>query len=283
MKNIFLFIRRYFTFLSFLLLQVMSIVLLSNASKSHQSFFSSAANELTGRINNQYSGFREYFSLKETNKMLALENARLRNELGSNYVPVSEGKKVIIDSLIKDSTGRFRKFTVLPARVVGNSYTLQTNFLTLERGSKDGVIKGMAVTGPEGIVGVVVEVSPGYCKVMSLIHRNSKVSAMLKRDLNTGSLEWDGNDPTYLTLKNVTKGAKVVKGDTVLTSNYSANFPPKMMIGTVAEISSESASNFYTLKIKSATNFFNIQYVYLIANARYVEQTQLESNTGKNP
>ena len=215
--------------------------------------------------------------------MLALENARLRNELGSNYVPVSEGKKVIIDSLIKDSTGRFRKFTVLPARVVGNSYTLQTNFLTLERGSKDGVIKGMAVTGPEGIVGVVVEVSPGYCKVMSLIHRNSKVSAMLKRDQNTGSLEWDGTDPTYLTLKNVTKGAKVVKGDTVLTSNYSANFPPKMMIGTVAEISSESASNFYTLKIKSATNFFNIQYVYLIANARYVEQTQLESNTGKNP
>jgi rod shape-determining protein MreC len=92
---------------------------------------------------------------------------------------------------------------------------------------------------------------------MSLLHRNSKVSAMLKKDNSAGSIEWDGIDPGYLIMKNVTKGSKIAKGDTVLTSNYSANFPPKLMIGTVAEISSESSSNFYTLKIKTATNFFS--------------------------
>ncbi len=283
MKNIFLFIRRYFTFLSFLLLQVIAIVMLSSASKSHQSFFSSAANEVTGSINKQYSGFREYFTLKETNRSLTAENARLKNLLASNFYPVNDGKKYVVDSLVKDSTGRFRKFTYLPARVVGNSYSSQANFITIERGSDEGVKKGMAVTGPDGIVGVVVETSPHYSKVMSLIHRNSKVSAMLKKDNSSGSLEWDGTDPGYLTLKNVTKGAKVTKGDTVLTSLYSANFPPRLMIGTVAEIASESASNFYSLKIKTATNFFSIQYVYLIENVRYAEQMQLESNTPKNP
>lgn len=283
MKNIFLFIRRYFTFLSFLLLQVAAIVMLSGASKTHQSFFASAANEVTGGINKQYSGFREYFTLKETNRSLVAENARLKNLLASNFFSVTDGKKYVVDSLVKDSLGRYRKFTYLPARVVGNSYTSQANFMTLERGSEEGVRKGMAVTGPDGIVGVVVETSPHYSKVMSLIHRNSKVSAMLKRDNNTGSLEWDGIDPGYLTLRNVTKGAKVSKGDTVVTSTYSANFPAKLMIGTVAEIASESASNFYSLKIKTATNFFNIQYVYLIENLRYAEQVQLESNTPKNP
>lgn len=279
MKNIFLFIRRYFTLLSFLLLEVMAIVLLSNASKSHEAFFSGAVNNLTGRFNQTYSGMRGYFGLKETNRQLAAENARLRNMLAVNFQSPDTSVKQVSDTLVRDSTGRVRKFTFLPARVIGNTYTLQANFLTLERGSAQGVEKGMAVTGPEGIVGVVVETSPNISKVMSLLHRNSRVSAMLKKDNSAGSIEWDGSSPSFLTLKNVTKGAKVAKGDTVVTSNYSSNFPGSLMIGTVAEISSESASNFYTMKVKTATNFFNLQYVYLIKNARYGEQVQLESNT----
>ncbi len=266
-----------------MLLEVFCIVLLSNASKSHQTFFASAANEITGRVDKRYNNLRSYFSLQETNRMLALENTRLKNLLASNFAEINNGKKYEIDSLIKDSLGYFRKYTFLPAKVVGNTYTLQTNFLMLERGEAQGVKKGMAVTGPQGIVGVVVETTANYSKVMSLLHRNSKVSAMLKKDNNTGSLEWDGSDPNYLTLRNVTKGAKVSKGDTIITSNYSANFPSQMMIGTVATISAESSSNFYTLKIKTATNFFSVQYVYLIENARFAEQVQLETQPVKSP
>ncbi len=257
--------------------------MLSNSSKSHQSFFSSAANEVTGRIDEQYSGFREYFTLKETNRQLAEENAKLRNQLTANFISPDTSKKHWVDTLVKDSSGHYRKFTWLPARVVGNSYALQANFIYIERGSNQGVKKGMAVMGPQGIVGVVVETNNNFSKIMSLLHRNSKVSAMLKKDNTTGSLEWDGTDPSYLTLRNVSKGAKVAKGDTVLTSNYSANFPSQLVIGTVAEIASESASNFYTLKIKSATNFFSVQYVYLIENVRYAEQVQLETTLSKNP
>ncbi len=283
MKNIFLFIRRYFTFLSFLLLQVLAIILLSNASKTHEAFFSSTVNELTGNVNLQYNGLRGYFGLKETNRQLAMENARLRNMLITNFQAPDTSQKIVTDTLVSDSTGRLRKFTYLPAKVIGNTYTLQANFLTLERGSAQGVEKGMAVTGPEGIVGVVVETSANFSRVMSLLHRNSKVSAMLKKDNSTGSVEWDGVDPTYLILRNVTKGAKVTKGDSVLTSTYSANFPSHLLIGTVANISSETQSNFYTLKIKTATNFFNVQYVYLIKNVLYAEQVQLETNPPKTP
>ena len=283
MKNIFLFIRRYFTFLSFLLLQVLAIVLLSNASKTHQSFFASAANEFTGSIDKRYSNLRSYFGLKETNRLLAEENARLRNLLPANFLAINNGRKYGVDSLIKDSLGHVRKFTFLPAQVIGNTVTLQANFLTLERGSAQGVKKGMAVTGPEGIVGVVVETSANYSRVMSLLHRNSKVSAMLKKDNSAGSIEWDGSDPSYLTLRNVTKGAKVSRGDTVVTSNYSANFPSHLMVGTVAAISADPSSNFYTLKIKTATNFYSIQYIYLIENVRYAEQVQLETNPVKTP
>jgi rod shape-determining protein MreC len=145
------------------------------------------------------------------------------------------------------------------------------------------VKKGMAVMGSTGIVGVVVAVSENNAKVMSLLHRSSRVSAMLKKDNTAGSIEWDGADPSYLILKNIPKSSKVNKGDTVLTSTYSANFPSHLMVGTVSSVVADASSNFFTLKIKTGTNFFALQYVYLVNNAGYAEQMNIENSTEKNP
>lgn len=255
--------------------------MLSRNSQTHEAFFASTANEVTGKINAQFDNFYSYFTLREINKQLALENAKLRNSLQSNLIAPDSTKKIYFDSSTKDSLNRYRKFTYLPARVVANTVTSQTNYLTLERGSLQGVKKGMSVISPLGIVGVVIDVSENYSRVMSLLHRNSKVSAMLKKDNSFGSIEWDGVDPTYLTLKNISKGAKVVKGDTIITSTYSANFPSNLMIGTVADFAVDPTTNFYSLKVKTATNFFAIQYVYLVENVHYAEQIKLESSKQK--
>jgi rod shape-determining protein MreC len=279
LRNIFLFIQRYFTFISFLMLQIVCIVLLTRSSKSHDTFFSTAANEVTGRINRQYSGVTQYFALRETNRLLAEENTQLRNLLKDNFIDTVAKQITMADSTMRDSSGRTRKFSFLPAHVIGNTVTLQYNYLTIERGSLQGVKKGMAVTSPQGIVGVVVEVGPNISRIMSLLHRKSKVSAMLKKDGVAGSLEWDGDDPSYLILTDIPKSSAIKPGDTVLTSTYSANFPPKLPIGTVNKISSDAESNFYTLRIKTAVNFFSIQYVYLIDNVYYQEQMDLEQTT----
>ena len=219
--------------------------------------------------------------MQETNRLLALENAALRNALPANFQNPDSSFVNAKDSTLKDSLGRVRKYTYLPAKVIGNTYTLQNNYLMLERGSLQGIKKGMSVIGPSGIVGVVVETSDNISKVMSLLHRSSKVSAMLKKDNSAGSIEWDGADPNYLILKNVTKSAKITKGDSVVTSTYSANYPSHLLIGTVVSVLADPSSNFYSLKVKTATNFFTIQYVDVIGNARYNEQLNLE-NSGKN-
>lgn len=255
---------------------------LNNSSKTHQVFFTAASNEITGRFDKQYNNWRYYFSLKETNDQLVAENARLRNLLPANFQPIDSSRKNIIDSSLKDSLGKMRKYTVFPAKVIGNTITLQSNFLTLERGSLQGVKKGMAVISTSGIVGVVVAVSENNARVMSLLHRNSRVSAMLKKDNVSGSIEWDGADPNYLLLKNIPKSSKVTMGDSVLTSTYSANFPSHLLIGTVHSIVADATSNFYTLKVKTATNIFSIQYVYLVENIRYAEQVNIEATPEKN-
>jgi rod shape-determining protein MreC len=141
----------------------------------------------------------------------------------------------------------------------------------------------MAAISPDGsIVGIVVEVGENYSKIMSLLHRNSKVSAMLKRDKVAGTVEWDGSDPEILTLKNISKSAAPKLGDTIYTSPYSASFPPQLMVGRVTQIIADPASNFLTLNLKSSTNFYNLEYIYLVENKRMAEQLGIEKNKEPN-
>jgi rod shape-determining protein MreC len=119
---------------------------------------------------------------------------------------------------------------------------------------------------------------------MSLLNRKSKVSGMLKKGFTSGDIEWDGADPQYLTMKKVTKSAQVAKGDSVLTSNIAnLTFPPGILVGTVAQVENDpDGGSYYLLKIKTATNFFNLQYAYLVENVQWQEQKTLEDKTPKN-
>ena len=283
MKNIIGFIRQNFTFFTFLILQIVSLVMLSSYSKSHQTFFGGMTNQVIGDINTRYNNWSYFFSLKKTNALLTAENVALRNQLAQNFVPFDSTKKLGTLILRKDSLEKTRKFYYYPAKVVGNTFTLQKNYITIERGALQGVKKDMAAISPDGsIVGIVVEVDDNYSKIMSLLHRNSKVSAMLKRDKVAGTVEWDGSNPDILTLKNISKSASPKIGDSVLTSPYSASFPAQLMIGRVTKVVVDPASNFLTLELKSASNFYNLEFIYLVENKRMNEQLNLEVNKTPN-
>lgn len=286
MKNIIAFVRAYFNFLVFLALQVYCIVLITKHSKPHEVYYGGVASSITGNINAKVSSVYNYFGLNEVNKSLAAENARLKDSLRSSKLnmnsPVVMGDSIWKATHSADTTSNMpQKYHYLPALIVRNDINSQFNFLTLEIGSKQGAYKGMGVVGPDGIVGEVVDVNNNYAVVMSLLHRKSIVSAMLKKDKNTGTIEWDGVDPTILTLRNIPKSAKVTKGDTVVTSTYSSIYPPYLSIGYIESVKPDNSSNFYILKVKTATNFFNIQHAYAISNYRYAEQKSIEQSKQK--
>ena len=283
MKNIIGFIRQNFTFLSFLILQIVSLFMLSSYNKTYQTFFGGWSNQVTGNINKQYNSWSYFFNLRNTNAALIAENAALRNQLGQNFVPFDTTKKAGTLVLRKDSLEKTRKFFYYPAKVVGNTFTLQKNYIIIERGALQGVKKDMAAISTDGsIVGVVVEVNDNYSKIMSLLHRNSKVSAMLKKDKIAGSIEWDGDNPSVLVLKNISKSAAPKIGDSVITSPYSSNFPSQLMIGRVSSIIKDPSSNYLTLNVKSTTNFYNLEYIYLVENKRMADQKNIEKNEPKN-
>ena len=99
MRNIFLFIRKYFNFLFFVVLQVVALSFLLRYNKFHEAAFMGVANEFTGRISEKYSNVEYYFHLKKTNEALVKENERLNNMLRSNFAPVDTSSQLVIDTL----------------------------------------------------------------------------------------------------------------------------------------------------------------------------------------
>jgi rod shape-determining protein MreC len=281
MRNIIAFIRQFFNFFLFLVLMGISLGILISYNQTYQAVFSNVANEATGKVGAQYNSIEYYFRLKKTNEALVAENAELRGLLKQSFEGPDTSSVIKIDSLLKDTLGRVRKFRFLPAKIVNNDISDQNNYITLYRGSKQGVTTDMGVIGPQGIVGRVILVSDNYCRVMSLLNRNTKVSAMTKKGFYTGLADWDGKDPRYITLHNIPKSAKVKVGDSILTSNLSGSFPPGIMVGTVAAIQGDPGSGFYELKIKTSTDFYSLQYAYLVDNVIWAEQKQLEAKTPK--
>lgn len=286
MKNIFLFIRRFFTFFTFLILQVLCISFLVKYNDSYKVAYSDVAHSFTGSIQKRYNNVQYYFDLKKTNEGLAQQNASLRQAIGILTRSADSLSKdrlyLMIDSLNRDTLGNVRKYQYYEAKVVNNSVTGENNFITIEKGANQGIEKNMAVTGPNGIVGQVVAVSPNYSVVMSLLNHNSRVSGMLKNNQVAGIIEWDGRKANELTLNNIPKHTKIKIGDTVLTSNLSSNFPEALMVGRVLKVTNgEASSNYYDIKVATATDFYNLQYVFVIKNIFLNEQKALEAKEPK--
>jgi rod shape-determining protein MreC len=279
MRNIFLFIRRYFNFLSFLALQALALSFLFRYNKFHEAAFAGVANEITGRVNEQYNTIDYYFKLKRANENLVKENVALREMLRSNYQPADTTQRLVVDSIRVDSLKPFQRYVYREAKVVGSFITTQTNFVTIHRGSNQGVRPDMAVIGSNGVVGRVVNTSANFSTVMTMISRQFKVDGKLKNSGERGSIGWDGQNPRIVHMRNIPKSVQVQKGDSVLTSELSSIFPPNILIGTVDSVMNDPSTNFYNLRLKTGTNFSTVQFVYVVQNTQAEEQQKLENAT----
>lgn len=276
MRNIFIFIRRYFNFILLLLLQGFSIYLIVRYNKFHNAVASGFMNEITGKVNTQYNKIDYYFQLKRTNAQLVQDNERLRNLLKENFDRPDTSSKIVTDSIPVDTLGNYRTWLYQSAKVVSSSVSAQNNFIVLGRGAAQQLKKDEGVIDPNnGVVGIITDVSDNFAVVMSLLHKDSKISAKLKTGGEAGQVVWDGKDPNRLSLTDIRKSTKVAKGDTIVTSGFTTTFPYGLLIGTVEEIIPDKSTNNFIIRIRSAANFYRLQYVYAIDNFNKQEINRL--------
>jgi rod shape-determining protein MreC len=276
MRNIFLFIRIYFNFLFFLFLMGLSFYMLFSYNRYHNTVYSGVANEITGKISKQYNNVEYYFQLKRTNDSLVKANEGLYNRLREDYEIADTVSKTVIDSLTIDSLRKQRKYLYMQAKVIRNSVSQPNNYIELHRGSLQGIHPDMGVIDiNNAVIGTVMDVSDNYAVVMSLLHEQSNLSARLKKTGETGTVVWDGKISDILILKDISKTVKISSGDTVVTSGFSDKFPAGLLIGYVKDIINDKSLSTYIVRIKTAANFENLQYSYIISNLQKDEPAQL--------
>lgn len=270
MKNLWFFILKYHAFFLFIVFETAAILILINNNNYQQATAVNSANNFFGSIYSSYSNLTDYFNLRSTNDSLAFENQQLRNQINADFYDNNVVSKTRTDSLL------LQQYTYMNAKVVNNTTAYRNNYITLNRGSKHGVKKGMGVIANSGVVGIVKDVSEHFCTVISLLHKDTRISAQLFSTKDIGSLIWEGVDPRKATLVFIPNHVEVTVGDKVTTTGFSL-FPEGILIGIVTSSEIKSGESFIDVDVYLSTDFQNLRYVYIVENKLALEQQKLES------
>lgn len=258
MQQIINFVIRNKTFLLFLLLFGLSLALTIQSHSYHKSKFISSTNFLTGGIYNTSNNIRAYFNLRKQNEILIEENNKLKSILynfHNNDEILTE-----IDSTIH------KKFEFKTATVIKNSYSNTKNYLTLDKGTNNGMMQDLGVITSKGIVGIIDNTSPNYSRVISILNTKSRINAQLEASNHIGSLIWNTKSPEFVQLTDISKFAPVNIGDTIVTGGQSTIFPKGIPIGTVDSFSLDISGDTYSINVKLFNDMADIGHVYVITN-----------------
>ena len=256
---------------------IMSLALLFRSNPFQQSVYLTSANGTVATISKSVNGASNYFHLKEINEDLHHQNAvqkaeilALREQLNNLELQygVKPGSEV-------SGNGNY---SFISAHVISNSVVNPSNYITIDRGSADGIEPYMGVMDMNGVVGIVDAVNTHSARIMSMLHPDTKITCELKGNGNFGLLVWDGKTTDHAILKDLPKVDDYHVGDTVVTSSSSLSFPQGFMVGVVESVSpTTKEDNCMTLIVKLSCKITKLSNVHIIKNNMKEELKQLES------
>lgn len=276
MRNLLNFLVKYNYWFLFILLEATSFVLLFRFNRYQQSVFFTSANAAAGKLYEARSGITSYFHLKEVNEDLLDRNMLLEQRIATLEDELAALQSDTADFRSLDSIPPQTAYTLRKAHVIKNSLNRQDNYLTLDRGEDDGIRTEMGVVDAKGVVGIVYKTTPHYALVISLLNSKSSLSCKIQGSDYFGYLKWEGGDARYAYLRDLPRHARFDVGDTVVTSGYSAVFPPGLLVGYIDEMSDSHDGLSYLLKIRLATDFGQVNDVRVLSVNGQGERKQLE-------
>lgn len=306
MRTLLQILKRYWTFILFILLLLLSLKLTSNRNSMMGNDILSSSNRLSGFFYDKQYSIVQYFRLKSVNDSLLQENAHLRNLLAQNsssdtfqdmmvtipILGVDSSKKnipITTDTSQKENNLNTRKFGerkvikyaeyhYISARVINNTIAHEKiNFITINRGREDGIEPNMPVVTYNGIVGRVAYVSDHYATIVTVLSEGRTYNAKLM-DGSSYKINWDVGSSNSVSMLNVQKISDVQVGDTIFTAEYSI-FPEGIMVGTVASISEDEKTHSKNIRILLSTDFRKLDFVYVVKNGLDKEKNDLEKQT----
>lgn len=270
MLNLWRFVSKYNAFFFLIIYLTISFALLIRNNDFQRASTFNSSNQIIGSIYQKVNSINKYLDLNLVNDSLAKENIRLRSQLKSSFLDDSVISNTVIDTVHKV------KYEYILAEVVNKSITSRNNYITINRGSKEGIKKGMGVIGPSGVVGIVWNVSENFASIQSVLHEDTRITSSIEGTPYFGPLIWEGKDPSIVTLTDIPNQLNLKPKAKVITSGLGVIFPKGILIGTVLKAGVKGGGSFLDISVKLATNFYALQYVYVIKNNFQAEQEMLE-------
>ncbi|MBK8625031.1 MAG: rod shape-determining protein MreC [Saprospiraceae bacterium] len=268
MYNVIQLFAKYGAHILFIILEVVCFALIINYNKTQKDIFLNSSNVFAAKLSEQQNKILQFTNLKAQNDSLMRENATLiENIITSEYLT---DKIPAADSLLN-------QYTLIPTIISSTTIHKRNNYLTLNKGYREGIRSDMGVIAShKGIVGIVRNISENYSQVISLLHSQTKISCAIKNRMGHGSLVWKNMDPLRMTLESIPKHETIAIGDTVITSGYSTMFPKGILVGKIETYNVIPGSNSYNITVKLFNDLTNIKYAYVIQNRFAAEQATLE-------
>lgn len=267
----------------FVLLEIVSLTLVYRNNAYQRNIIFSSANVLTGHIASVSGYVTSYLNLREINKELLERNGQLEMNLLElqDKLDMIVADTVMFAGYAPDSTEQF-PYSFAMAEVVNNSASHLSNYITVNKGRKDGIVPDMGVVSERGVVGIVSTVSDNFSVIIPLLNPKFRLSCKVLGSSYFGSLSWKGRDARYANLEELPRHVEFKKGDTIVTSGYSKIFPAGIIVGLVFDFKKQHDDNFYSLEVELATDFQSLNNVRIIRNYRQEEQMDVEQQAKKN-
>ena len=260
MQNLLKILLRYSNFLVFIALEVAAFLLISLNNAYPRSAILSTANDWVAWQNEMVSEVSGYFSLRSQNEQLAAENAALRNQICS-----------------MKSADSIPAMHYMPAKVVQMTTGKLHNYLTIDKGSKDGIVRGQGIRNSDGAVGIIRTVGTNYSVVLPIINTHTNLSCRFAKNDYLGTLKWDGKDSRFAQLADVAAHMVVNEGDTIVTSGLSPALPEGIPVGIVENSVLKEGDSYHTIRVRLHTNFKRLKYVEVVQNTHQHELEELQN------
>jgi rod shape-determining protein MreC len=251
-------IRQFRDYFLLIALVIVSLTMVSNSDINRLGGYRSFVIASIGKLQEFFSWVPNPAALQSENRSLRELNLYLSTEVMKNRTAQLKNEKFRKMLDFKDKAD----IPMLSAEVVGKSVIEMRNYITIDRGSNDGVQQGMIVRTDAGLVGMVIAAESSYSLVEVIKNRHVKVSSKVLRNGIGGILAWTGND--YFELKNIPSSFDIVQGDILVSSEYTNKYPADVPIGIISKVSNKGNSLFQHIEVKAFADYETLEQVFVV-------------------
>ncbi len=268
MFRILKFLTEYRNLVYWFILQFICLIIIINYNNHQRHEVGDNVLILSRKMQSGRANVKKYFNLDTENEILKEENLVLHQKIEylKSRLNYTEGiLRLDSNKITAFDTSKIQKqlYTYIPCRAINNTTERNYNYITMDKGSDDGVKVGMGVISPRGIAGRVIRVTKDYSLALSMLNLNFKLSAKDSRTGNVGMYEWEGGSSRFGYIKYIPQEVELRIGDTIVTSGYSAVFPEGFIIGVLSD-NKDIKGGFYKAKVALSTQFDAIQDLYIV-------------------